>query len=64
MLVATEVATPQHVEAALAAEVDILWIGARTVANPFAMQALADALKGTDVCPSSATRAISAACEN
>ena len=49
MLVATEVATPQHVEAALAAEVDILWIGARTVANPFAMQALADALKGIDV---------------
>ena len=49
MLVSTEVATPQHVEAALAAEVDILWIGARTVANPFAMQALADALKGTDL---------------
>ena len=49
MLVATEVATPQHVEAALAAEVDILWVGARTVANPFAMQALADALKGIDV---------------
>ncbi|MDY5451794.1 MAG: bifunctional 3-deoxy-7-phosphoheptulonate synthase/chorismate mutase type II [Alloprevotella sp.] len=49
MLVSTEVATPQHVEAALAAEVDILWVGARTVANPFAMQALADALKGIDV---------------
>lgn len=49
MLTATEVATPKHVEAALAAGVDILWIGARTVANPFAMQELADALKGHDV---------------
>ena len=49
MLTATEVATPKHIEAALAAGVDILWIGARTVANPFAMQELADALKGHDV---------------
>lgn len=49
MLTATEVATPKHVEAALAAGVDILWIGARTVANPFAMQELADALKDHDV---------------
>ncbi len=49
MLVATEVATPKHVEAALEAGIDILWVGARTVANPFAMQELADALRGTDV---------------
>jgi len=49
MLTATEVATPHHAEAALAAGVDILWVGARTVANPFAMQELADALKGHDV---------------
>lgn len=49
MLVSTEVATPRHVEAALAAGVDLLWIGARTVANPFAMQELADALRGADV---------------
>lgn len=49
MLTATEVATPHHAEAALAAGVDILWIGARTVANPFAMQELADALRGHDV---------------
>lgn len=49
MLTATEVATPHHAEAALRAGVDILWIGARTVANPFAMQELADALKGHDV---------------
>ena len=49
MLTATEVATPKHVEAALEAGVDILWIGARTMANPFAMQELADSLKGKDV---------------
>ena len=49
MLVATEVATPQHVELALKYGIDILWIGARTSANPFAMQALADALKGVDM---------------
>ena len=49
MLVATEVATPEHVELSLKYGVDILWIGARTTANPFAMQALADSLKGADV---------------
>lgn len=51
MLTATEVATRQHVEDALAAGVDILWIGARTSANPFAMQEIADALQeaGKDV---------------
>lgn len=49
MLVSTEVATPRHVEAALEAGLDILWIGARTVANPFAMQELADSLKGVDI---------------
>ena len=49
MLVATEVATPEHVELTLKYGIDILWIGARTSANPFAMQALADSLKGVDV---------------
>ncbi len=49
MLTATEVATPEHVELALKYGIDILWVGARTTANPFAMQALADALKGADV---------------
>lgn len=49
MLISTEVATPKHVEAALEHGVDILWIGARTVANPFAMQELADSLRGYDV---------------
>ena len=38
-----------HVDAALAFGVDILWIGARTTANPFAMQEIADALKGHNV---------------
>ena len=49
MLVATEVATPEHVELARKYGVDVLWVGARTTANPFAMQALADSLKGVDV---------------
>ena len=45
----TEVATPEHVELALKYDVDALWIGARTVVNPFSVQQLADALKGTDI---------------
>ena len=49
MLTATEVATPEHVELSLKYDIDILWVGARTTANPFAMQALADSLKGVDV---------------
>ena len=49
MLVSTEVATPKHVEAALEAGIDILWVGARTMANPFAVQELADSLRGTDM---------------
>ena len=48
MLTATEVATPEHVELAQKYGIDILWIGARTSANPFAMQDLADSLKGYD----------------
>ena len=46
MATATEVATPAHVKAAAASGVDILWIGARTSANPFAVQEVADALAG------------------
>lgn len=49
MYTSVEVATKAHVDAALAFGVDILWIGARTTANPFAMQEIADALKGHDV---------------
>ena len=45
--VATEVATPEHVELALSHEIDILWIGARTTTSPIATQAIADALAGT-----------------
>lgn len=46
---ATEVANSKHVEAVLKAGVDVMWIGARTTANPFAVQEIADALKGVDV---------------
>ena len=49
MLIATEVANPHHAEKALEAGVDILWVGARTTANPFAVQELADSLRGVDV---------------
>ena len=48
MMVATEVATVEHVRAALDAGIDILWIGARTTANPFAVQDIADQLQGHD----------------
>jgi len=48
MLTATEVASPTHVEAALNGEIDILWIGARTTTNPFAVQEIGEALRGTD----------------
>ncbi|MCM1378250.1 MAG: bifunctional 3-deoxy-7-phosphoheptulonate synthase/chorismate mutase type II [Prevotella sp.] len=45
MLVCCEVANKYHVESALEEGVDILWIGARTTANPFAVQEIADAVK-------------------
>lgn len=44
MSTSTEVATRAHVEEAVRAGVDLLWIGARTSANPFAMQEIADAI--------------------
>ena len=49
MYVSTEVATRDHVFDALKAGIDLLWIGARTVANPFAVQEIADALQGVDI---------------
>src|SRR5574344_14496 len=49
MLVSTEVATAKHVYECLKAGIDILWVGARTSANPFAVQEIADALKGVDI---------------
>ena len=44
----TEVATPEHLELALKAGIDGVWIGARTTTNPFATQLIADALQGVD----------------
>jgi chorismate mutase len=44
-----EVATGKQVDDAINFEVDVLWIGARTTVNPFSVQELADALRGTDV---------------
>lgn len=49
MPICTEVAFKEHVELCLDAGFDLFWIGARTSANPFLMQELADALKGNDV---------------
>lgn len=48
LLMATEVANPQHVEVALHHDIDILWIGARTTVSPFNVQEIAEVLKGTD----------------
>ena len=45
----TEVANSKHVEQALKAGIDVLWIGARTTVNPFSVQDIADAVKGTNV---------------
>lgn len=47
--IAVEVATSKHVESALEFGVDILWIGARTTVNPFSVQEIADAIKGSNV---------------
>lgn len=45
----TEVALPEHVHAALKHGISGVWIGARTVVNPFMVQALADALEGVEI---------------
>lgn len=47
--VTAEVACPEHVEQCLRHGVDVLWVGARTSANPFSVQAIADALRGVDI---------------
>ena len=49
MYVSTEVATQKHVYEALKYGIDMLWIGARTTANPFAVQEIAEALQGVDI---------------
>jgi chorismate mutase len=46
---ATEVANVKHVYEALKAGIDVIWIGARTSANPFAVQEIADSLRGVDI---------------
>ncbi len=46
--VGTEVANAQHTEEALKADLDVLWIGARSTASPFVVQEIADVLKGSD----------------
>jgi chorismate mutase len=48
LLMAVEVATAAHVKLALAHDIDVLWIGARTTVNPFAVQEIADALQNTE----------------
>nr|WP_216650067.1 chorismate mutase [Lewinella sp. W8] len=45
----TEVAKAAHVYDCLKAGIDVLWLGARTTVNPFSVQEVADALKGTDI---------------
>lgn len=47
--VTTEVANAKHIETALKAGIDVLWIGARTTVNPFSVQEIADVLKGVDI---------------
>lgn len=48
LLMAVEVANASHVKLALEHDIDVLWIGARTTVNPFAVQEIADALQNTD----------------
>ena len=48
MLTAVEIANAQHAKLALEFDIDILWIGARTTVNPFAVQEIAEAIRDTD----------------
>lgn len=49
MKVCTEVAGERHVFECIKHGVDMVWIGARTTANPFLVQEIAEALSGTDI---------------
>lgn len=49
LLIAVEVARPEHIEAVLRHGIDMIWIGARTVVNPFSVQELAESLVGLDI---------------
>lgn len=46
--ITTEVANAKHVESAISYDLDMYWIGARTAANPFSMQEVAEAMRGTE----------------
>jgi chorismate mutase len=48
MLTAIEIANAQHAKLAMEFDIDVLWIGARTTVNPFAVQEIADTIQGTD----------------
>jgi len=48
LMVATEVANAQHAEECLKADIDVIWIGARSTTRPFVVQEIADVLKGSD----------------
>ncbi len=47
--VATEVATPKHVDYCMLQGIDVLWLGARTTVNPFSVQEICEALRGTSI---------------
>ncbi|MBS0011546.1 MAG: chorismate mutase [Bacteroidales bacterium] len=49
MRLTVEVASPRHVEACLKAGIDVIWLGARTVSNPFSVQEIAESLRGVDI---------------
>lgn len=49
LMIGVEVATGQHVEECLQYGMDIVWIGARTTGNPFSVQEIADAVRGTNL---------------
>ncbi len=49
MKVATEVGCEKHVLEALKYDIDLIWIGARTVSNPFVVQEIAESLRGVDI---------------
>lgn len=48
LMTAVEIANANHAKLALEFDIDVLWIGARTTVNPFAVQEIADAIQGTD----------------
>ncbi len=47
--VAVEIASPKHIEACLKHGVDVIWMGARTVSNPFSVEEISEALRGVDI---------------